>query len=438
MQEATSPPTTTLKPSDLRGILEYVPMFRGQIFVVAIDGSVVDDDNFTNVVTDLAVLKSLHIRIVLVHGIGRQLKTLSAERNVPISDAYGSAPTDDATLKLALKASAEVGQSVVSQLTRHNLKCALTNAFRATELGVIGGVNHQHTGKIDKIDLDFVRNLLDREIVPVFSPICFDREGQPLRVNSDVLATELATGLQASKLIYLTPHPGLIIKGETLVNLPLDELQKTLRKHPEDVDERLISKARESCTALESGVPRAHILDGRVFSGLLTEIFDKVGLGTMVHANDYQQIRTARKKDAQPIYQILRNAATRTEAVVSRTRQEIEQHIEQFYVYVVDESIIGCCCLQPLAGTKSVELAAVLVQPFYQGKGVGRKLTEFACTEAKRLGFSKIIALSTQSARFFEDAADFSVGSPKDLPKARREKYDKTKRASKVLVKKLD
>lgn len=430
------PPTTTLKPSDLRGILEYVPMFRGQIFVVAIDGSVVDDDNFGNVITDLAVMKSLHIRVVLVHGIGRQLKTSSEEKGVAISDAYGSAPTDDVTLKLATKCSAEVGQSIVRQLTRHNLKCALTNAIRATEVGVLGGVSHQHTGKVDKIDFDLIRGLLERDIVPVFSPICFDREGDPLRVNSDLLATELATGLQASKLIYLTPHPGLIIKGETLVNIPLDELQKTLQKRPDDVDPRLVSKAREACAALEAGVPRAHILDGRVFSGLLTEIFDKVGLGTMIHANDYQQIRSAKKKDAHSIYQILRNAANRTEAVVMRTRQEIEEHIDYYYVYVVDESIIGCCCLQPLKGTKSVELAAVLVQPFYQGKGVGRKLTEFALKEAKKQGYKKVIALSTQSARFFE-VAGFSEGNPKDLPQYRREKYEKTKRASKVLVKKL-
>ncbi|GHB92671.1 amino-acid N-acetyltransferase [Cerasicoccus arenae] len=437
MSDLPLPPITPLKPSDLRGILEYVPMFRGQVFVVAIDGSVVDDDNFGNVITDLAVMKSLHIRIVLVHGIGRQLKTLSEERGIPISDAYGSAPTDDATLKLATKASAEVGQSLVRQLTRHNLKCALTNSIRATEVGVLGGVNHQHTGKVDKIDFDVIKSLLERDIVPVFSPICFDRDGDPLRVNSDLLATELATGLQASKLIFLTPHAGLMIKGETLVNLPLGELQNTLKKHPQDVDTRLLSKAKEACIALEGGVPRAHILDGRVFSGLLTEIFDKVGLGTMIHANDYQQIRVARKKDAQGIYQILRNAANRTEAVVQRTRQEIEQHIDTYYVYVVDESIIGCCCLQKLAGTQSVELAAVLVQPFYQGKGVGKKLAEFAVQEAQRLGYKKVIALSTQSARFFQDVAGFEEGSPKDLPKTRREKYEKTKRGSKVLVRKL-
>lgn len=429
-------PTSTIKPSDLRGILEYVPMFRGHVFVVAVDGSVVDDDNFGNVVTDLAVLKSLNIRVVLVHGIGRQLKNLSAERGIAISDAYGSGPTDDATLRLAAKASAEVGQSVVRQLTRNKLKSALTNAVRATELGIIGGKAHGHTGKVDKIDFDLIRDLLERDIVPVFSPICFSRRGEPLRVNSDLLATELAVGLRASKLIFLTPFPGLAIDGETQINVPLDTLTATLRESPERVDDRLISKARQACLALESGVQRAHILDGRVFGGLLTEIFDKVGLGTMVHANEYQRIRPARAEDIQGIFQILRNAANRTEALVPRTREEIEAAIDRFFIYDIDESIIGCCCLQSL-GDQVAEVAAVLVQPFYQGKGVGRKLTEFTVAEARRQGYRSLVALSTQSARFFQEIAGFDEGSPEDLPPARRERYLAAKRGSKILVKDL-
>lgn len=430
-------PPATLKPADLRGILEYVPMFRGHVFVVAIDGSVVDDDNFGNVVTDLAVLASLHIRLVLVHGIGRQLKQLATERGVAISDAHGSGPTNDTTLELATKTSAEVGQRVIRHLTRNNLKCALTNAVRATEVGILGGQPHGHTGKVDKIDFQLVNDLLERDIAPIFSPICFNRAGEPLRVNSDLLARELAAGLRASKLIFLTPHRGLAIDDETLVNVPLDELQAVLREAPARVDPRLASKARQACAALEAGVPRAHILDGRVFGALLTEIFDKVGLGTMVHANDYQQIRAARREDAQAIFQILRNAATRTEAVVARSKEEIEEAIDRFFVYDIDESIIGCCCLQALPGSRSAELAAVLVQPFYQGKGVGRKLAEFAVAEARRRGFKKLIALSTQSARFFQDIAGFEQGKPKDLPKARREQYDAAKRGSKILVKKL-
>src|SRR5688572_33085244 len=77
---------TTIKPTDLRGILKYVPRFQGQIFVIAIDGSIVADENFSNLLVDIAVLRSLAIKVVLVHGIGHQIQELSTTRKIPISD----------------------------------------------------------------------------------------------------------------------------------------------------------------------------------------------------------------------------------------------------------------------------------------------------------------------------------------------------------------
>lgn len=428
----------TLKPADLRGILEYVPRFRGQVFVISVDGSIVDDDNFANVVTDIAVLQNLHIRVVLVHGIGRQLKTMAQKEGQAITDAYGSGPTDAHTLALAAKASAVVSQTVLQGLSRNGLKAALSNAVRSTETGVIGGVDHCFTGKVDKIDLGLVRTLLEQDIVPVFSPICFDRDGQPLRVNSDILATELAIRLNASKLIYLTPHSGLLIDGKLEVNLPLETLQHTLRTAPQSIDLRLLSKARTVAQALEGGVPRAHLLDGRVFSCLLTEIFDKVGLGSMVHANAYQQVRLARRRDAGSIFHMLRNAATRTEAVRYKSREEVLANIESFFVFEIDGSLIGCASLTPLdAQGVRVELGSLLVQPFYQGKGVGRKLVEYAQKLATERGYHTLIALSTQSAPFFREVCGFSPGDVDDLGAERRRVYEQNGRESRVFIKKI-
>jgi len=95
-----------IKPTDLRGILKYVPRFQGQIFVIALDGAIVADDNFGNLLIDIAVLRSLGIKMVLVHGIGRQIEELSTARNIPISDVHGTGVTDAATLDLAIRASA--------------------------------------------------------------------------------------------------------------------------------------------------------------------------------------------------------------------------------------------------------------------------------------------------------------------------------------------
>src|SRR5436853_4544179 len=102
---ATSATATTIKPTDLRGILKYVPRFQGQIFIIAIDGSIVADDNFGNLLVDLAVLRSLAIKVVIVHGISHQLKELSYARNIPITNSDGTGVTDAATLDLAIRAS---------------------------------------------------------------------------------------------------------------------------------------------------------------------------------------------------------------------------------------------------------------------------------------------------------------------------------------------
>ncbi len=425
-----------LKPADLRGILRYVPQFRDHVFVLAIDGSIVDDENLPNVLTDIAVLRSLHIRVVLVHGIGRQLKRLASQRNVLVSDVYGGGPTDAPTLKLAIETSSQVSHQIIEGLTHAGMKCALTNAVRAAPVGIVKGKDQLFSGKVDKIDVDLIRELINLEIVPVISPIGFDREGHSLRINSDHLASELAIRLAASKLIFLTPHAGLLLGGQVEANIPLEQLEALLQKHADQIDERLRSKSYYAVRALEGGTPRAHILDGRVLGGLLTEIFDKVGVGTMIHANEYQQIRPARKKDAQSIYNITR-AAVKTEKLRQRTREQIEREIDDYYVYEIDGSVIGCVSLQPFEGTDTAELASVFVTPFYQGRGVGHKLAEFACLEAQRRGFTRVIALSTQSYSFFREVCGFEDGTVDDLPAARREDYVKNGRNSRILIKRL-
>ncbi len=425
----------TIKPTDLRGILEYVPMFRGHVFVIAMDGSIVADENFANVLTDIAVMRSLNINVVLVHGVGVQIKALSKERKIPITDAYGEGPTDRKTLELAIEAVGKVSLQIVEGLTLNALRCAITNAVRVTPVGIVKGVDQQLTGKVEKIDLDFLRKLIAEGVIPVVTPIACDREGRSLRVNSDLLAAELAVRLQASKLIYLTPQPGLVVNGEPLMNVPVEKLEEILQKNSKAIDERLRSKARYAARTLESGTPRAHILDGRIFGGLLTEIFDKVGLGTMIHANDYQQIRPARKRDIQGIYNITKNAV-KSEALKLRTRQQIERDIETFFVYEIDESIIGLASLTRLSPSVA-ELGSVYVQPFYHGRGVGKKLVEYASLEAAKRGYKKLVALSTQAYSFFEQATGFHGGGEKLLSKERQAELNKSGRKSRVLYKDL-
>ncbi|HVS52770.1 MAG TPA: amino-acid N-acetyltransferase [Opitutaceae bacterium] len=435
---ATTPATaTTIKPTDLRGILTYVPRFQGQIFVIAIDGSIVADENFPNLLVDIAVLRSLAIKVVFVHGIGHQIQELSTARKIPISNVDGSGVTDAATLDLAIRASSRVTHTVVEGLTQNALKCATTNAVRALPTGIIKGVDQQFTGKVERIDKDFLTELIDRQVVPVVSPIAFGPDGKSLRVNSDLLAAELAEALHATKIIYLTPQDGLEIDGKVRREISVDALRDLVEKQPERLAEASLSKAAHAIKAIETGTPRVHVLDGRVFDGLLNEVFSNEGVGSLVYGNDYQQIRKARKSDVRLIYNLTR-AAVRREELIHRTQQAIEKNIDQFFVFEIDENIIACVTLYFYPDKPQMaEVGSLYVMPFYHNRGIGKKMVEYACLQAKDRGATTVIALSTQSFGFFTNVCGFEEADKSILPEARLKAYEESGRNAKVLVKRV-
>lgn len=435
------PPTTatatTIKPTDLRGILKYVPRFQDQIFVLAIDGSIVADENFGNLLVDIAVLRSLGIKVLLVHGIGQQLQELSATRGIPISDAFGTGVTDVATLDLAIRASARVSHVILEGLTQNSLKCAITNSVRALPVGILRGVDHQFTARVERVDTEFILTLINKGIVPIVSPIGFGPDGKSLRINSDLLAAELAEALRATKIIYLTPHPGLEISGEVRREIAVDALRAILKDHPEQVAETSRSKAVHAVKAIETGTPRVHIVDGRIFDGLLNEIFSNEGVGSLVYGNDYQQIRKATRRDVRPIYNLTRGAVRREE-LIYRTQQAIEKNIDQFFVFEIDENLIACVSLYFYPDKPQLaEIGSLYVLPFYHNRGIGRKMVEYACMIAKERGATTVVALSTQSYSFFTSVLGFAETSKESLPEARLKLYEESGRNPKVLVKQI-
>jgi amino-acid N-acetyltransferase len=428
---------TTIKPTDLRGILKYVPRFQDQIFVLALDGSIVADENFGNLAVDIAVLRSLGIKLVLVHGIGQQIQELSAARGIPISDAYGTGVTDPATLDLAVRASARVSHIILEGLTQNALKCAITNAVRAVPLGILRGVDHQFTGKVDRVDTEFILTLINKSIVPILSPIGFAPDGRSLRINSDLLAAEVAEALRATKVIYLTPHAGLEVNGEVKREISVDALRAILKDHPDHVAEHSRSKAVHAIKAIETGTPRVHIVDGRIFDGLLNEIFSNEGVGSLVYANDYQQIRKATRRDVRPIYNLTRGAVRREE-LIYRTQQAIEKNIDQFFVFEIDENLIACVSLYFYPDKPHMaEIGSLYVLPFYHNRGIGRKMVDYACMMAKERGATTVVALSTQSYSFFTSVMGFEEATKDILPDARLKLYEESGRNPKVLIKQL-
>ncbi|HEY0943636.1 MAG TPA: amino-acid N-acetyltransferase [Opitutaceae bacterium] len=434
---ATLATTTTIKPTDLRGILTYIPRFRDQIFVIAVDGSIVADENFSNLLVDIAVLRSLTIRVVLVHGISRQLRELSELRGVPITNGDGTGMTDAATLDLAVRASARVSHLILEGLTQNGLKCAITNAVRALPIGIIRGVDQQLTGKVDRVDKDFLTHLIKEDVTPIIQPIGFGPEGRALRINSDLLAAEIAEALNATKVLYVTDQPGLMLHGELRREISVEALRSVIREHPEQIAENSRSKAVHAVKAIETGTPRVHIVDGRVIDGLLNEIFSNEGVGTLIYGNDYQQIRKATRRDVRFIHSLTRGAVKREE-LIHRTQQAIEKNIDQFYVFEIDENIIACVTLYFYPDKPQLaEIGSVYVMPFYHNRGIGRKMVDFACLRAKERGVTTVVALSTQSATFFISVCGFEEADKSILPKDRLRLYEESGRNPKVLVKQL-
>ena len=304
-------------------------------------------------------------------------------------------------------------------------------------MGIIKGVDQQFTGKVERIDKEFLTELIDRQVVPVVSPIAFGPDGKSLRVNSDLLAAELAEALHATKIIYLTPAAGLEIDGEIRREIAMDALRTLLQADLNRIGESSRSKAEHAIKAIETGTPRVHILDGRIFEGLLNEIFSNEGVGSLVYGNDYQQIRRARKSDVRMIYNLTR-AAVRREELIHRTQQAIEKNIDQFYVFEIDENIIACVTLYFYPDKPQLaEVGSLYVMPFYHNRGIGKKMVDYACMVAKERGATTVIALSTQSFGFFTNVVSFEEATKDVLPEARQKLYEESGRNAKVLVRQL-
>ena len=425
-----------MKPTDLRGILQYIPRFREKVFILAIDGAIVTDENFANILLDIAVLRSLNIRVVIVHGASAQIKSLGEEQKVQPSDLFGMGITDGETLKLALTAANRLTHEILEGLSANDLRAATTNGIIAHPLGIIHGVDHLLTGKVERVDVELFQNLIAQGIVPVVPPLGFDGDGKTYRVNSDHVAVALAEALKASKLIYITTSDGLFEQGQLIRQMLASDLDQVLSQKKNDIMPEMLSKAIHAAAACRAGVQRVHIINGRVDEGLLAEVFSNEGIGTLIYANEYQQIRRALKKDVRSL-QLLTKKGVDTDELVKRTRAVLEKNLGDYYIFEIDKNPVACVALHVYPEQNKGELAFLYVSPSHENQGIGHKLINFVESKARELGLAELIALSTQAFTYFISKCGFAEGTPDDLPGARREKYDASGRKSKVLVKKL-
>ena len=422
--------------TDLRGILQYIPQFREKTFILAIDGAIVTDENFATLLLDVAVLRSLNIRVALVHGASAQIRELAEAQKIMPSSLDGTGVTDDATLKLALTAANRLTHEILEGLSTSDLRGASTNVVIAHPEGIIQGVDHQFTGKVERVDTELLQSLLAQGVVPVIPPLGFDGDGRTYRLNSDGVAVAVAEALKAVKLIFITAQDGITVQGRVIRQIPVADLESILALQKNEIAPEQISKAVNAVAACKAGIPRVHVINGKVDEGLLAEVFSNEGIGTLIYANDYQQIRRAIKKDIRAIQSLTRKAVESDE-LVKRTRAMIEKNLGDYFIFEIDKNQVACVALHVYPEQKKGELACLYVSSLHENRGIGRKLIAFVETKAREMGLNELITLSTQAFTYFQSKGGFAEGTPDDLPPSRREKYDQSGRNSKVLVKKL-
>lgn len=419
-----------------REILRYVPRFRDRVFVIAVDGAVVEDDNFPNLLLDIALLRSLNIRVALVHGAAHQIRRFAEMMQVTPSDVDGTGITDYRTLQVAITAANRVSHEILEGLSANDLRGACPNAIVAHPAGILGGVDHLFTGKVERVDIGLLQTLMEHDIIPVVPPIGIDGTGHSFRLNSDAVAVELAKALRAVKLVYLNTEGGVRGPRGVVRQMTVQEAEAFLKRHKPDLSPESVTKLTHAVRAGKEGIERVHIIDGREQEGLLGEVFSNEGIGTLIYANEYQAIRQAQKKDVRAVYTLIQQGVQNDE-LVKRTRAELEKIISDYYVFEVDRNPVACCALHVYPEQNMAELASVFVDSRYENQGIGGRLIQYAENVARARGIARLFALSTQAVNYFVQKGGFQLGTPDDLPPARREKYDQSGRMSRVLIKNL-
>ena len=426
-----------------RAATPYIHRWGGATFVIAFGGEVLEDGEFQQLTHDINVLVSLEVRVVLVHGTRPQIEKQMREHGVTPRYVANRRVTDDKALACVKEANGIVRVEMEALLSMElansplwgaDIRVSSGNFVTAKPVGVVNGVDFQHTGEVRKIDAEgIVRRLDDHEVV-LISPIGFSPTGDVFNCTLEDVATSTAIALRADKLIFLTETAGASdARGRLLSELTVKQARDVMAPNnlPEDVQVYLPCAIK----ACENGVKRAHLISRHVDGALLIELFTHHGIGTMVVPESPETIRPATLEDMNGIVQIL-EPLEQQGILVRREPQHLEREIGQFFVIASEEgNILGCAAFHPYAEEKTAELAALAVNPFYRDGGRGERLLAHAEAKARAAGLKSLFVLSTRTTHWFLERG-FVESDPARLPVARRARYNPDRR-SKVFVKDL-
>ncbi|MCV6606028.1 MAG: amino-acid N-acetyltransferase [Porticoccaceae bacterium] len=424
-----------------RNAAPYINAHRGKTFVLMFDGDAVQHSNFANIIHDIALLRSLGVKLVLVHGartqISQRLEQLGIQQHIEsdlrVTDAETLAVVKDATgsLRIHIEALLTTGLANSPMHGSHIRVCA-GNFVIAKPMGVRNGVDYKYTGLVRRIDSEGINNQLQDGSIVLLSPVGYSTTGEVFNLTVEDVATQTAIALGADKVIALTKNEGLLDQcGELVKSCSLRTVRKLLEN---DVDyiQRLLLQAIAKCA--ENGVERCHCVSYQSDSALLQELFTRDGAGTLIAKDHKEQLLSATIDDVGGIMELI--APLEEEGtLVKRSRELLEVEIDRFCVIKKEEVIIACGALYPYKESNTGEIACLVISPDYRGGGRGERLIDAMEEKAREQQLDSIFVLTTVSSHWFLDQG-FVEQPIEKLPKDKQEMYN-FQRKSKVFVKQI-
>lgn len=418
----------------------YINDLRGRTLVIAMPGDALEHANFRNLVHDLALLASLGVRLVVVHGARPQVNRALAERGIENQFHGNVRVTDRETLeiikaavgKLRFDIEAAFSQGLPdSPMARSALKVISGNFVTARPIGVLDGVDLRWTGRVRRMEVNTIERALEQGALVLLSPLGTSLTGELFNLNYLDLATEAARALGAEKLVLFREAPQLLVNGEAVNELSIVQAEQLAAR----VDSEALRCAIAACNA---GTTRTHLLGYTQDGALVQELFRREGAGTMIYRDSYEVVRRARIEDVGGILGLIR-PLEKQGILVRRSREKLEAEIDHFTLVEVDGTPVACAALYPMLDergeTVAAEVACVAIHPQFRSGGRGAKLMHHLERQAGVLGLNELYVLTTQTEHWFIEQG-FTQVAVQDLPASRQSLYN-IQRNSRVLRKRL-
>ncbi len=420
----------------------YIHAHRERTFVIAFGGEALDAPTLPALIHDIALLHGLGIRLVLVHGARPQIERRLSELGSALRYVGGLRITDDTALRCVKEAAGSARVEIEALLSMGlanspmagvRIPVASGNFVTARPIGVLDGVDYQHTGRVRRVDRQALRSALDAGAVALMPPIGYSPTGEVFNLSAADVARAAAVALAADKLIYLLEGDIGNEQAPPASNLLAADVDALLDKDPR-LPEELTQALRAAADACRSGIRRVHLIPRNRDGALLQELFTRDGAGTLISDRPFEELRPARIDDIPGIRELL-SPMERAGVLVPRPREDLEQIIDRFWITERDGTVISCAALFCWPDARIGELACVAVHPEYRERGRGDRLLARMEALARERGLAGLFVLTTQTSHWFRERG-FEPAGVDDLPPSRRAEYNR-RRNSKVYLKQL-